>query len=230
MRGCPLRCRWCHSPEGQKSEVETLHFPNLPDRTCGKVWNASLLSEHLNSLTAVVPGSGVTFSGGEPMMQAKFLSSVIDHLTPGTHTIIDTCGFVPQETFLQLAKKASYIFFGLKLLDDENAIRWTGQPSAKVIQNLLSLDAETSTSYRLRIPLLHGITDTPDYFDKLEKLCSKLKRIDAVDFLPSNRNAGAKYSSCGKIFTPGFDPEYDAVLPKNLQTAFPVRLLGRDEV
>ena len=230
LKGCPLRCRWCHSPEGQTNAVETLHFPNLPDRVCGKILSAGELAEHINSLLAFVPGSGVTFSGGEPMMQPEFLSSVIDHLAPGTHTLIDTCGFVPADVFLMLAKKVSCIFFGLKLLDDENSVRWTGQPSGRVIENLLLLDSETTTPYRLRIPLLHTVTDTPDYFSKLEKLCSRLKRMECIDFLPSNLDAGAKYPSCGRIFAPGFDTGYDCVLPENLKINFPYRLLRRNEV
>ena len=230
LKGCPLRCRWCHSPEGQKREPETLHFPDLPERVCGKTWRADDLAEHINSLLSFVPGSGVTFSGGEPMMQPEFLENVIDNLTPGTHTIIDSCGFVPQDTFIALAKKVSCIFFGLKLLDDENSLKWTGQPSERVTENLLYLDSETETSYRLRIPLLHTVTDTPDYFEKLENLCSRLKRLEGIDFLPSNRDAGAKYRSCGKVFAPGFDTQYDAILPENLKIDAPFRLLRRNEV
>ena len=230
LKGCPLRCRWCHSPEGQQKSVETLHFPDLPDRVCGKIWQAGDLAEHINGLITFVPGSGVTFSGGEPMMQPEFLSCVLDRLAPGTHTLIDTCGFVPADTFLMLAKKVSCIFFGLKLLDDENAVRWTGQPSGRVIENLLALDSKTDTPYRLRIPFLHTVTDTADYFAKLEKLCSRLKRLEGIDFLPSNRDAGAKYPSCGKVFDPGFDTQHDSTLPENLKIGVPFRLLRRNEV
>ncbi len=88
----------------------------------------------------------------------------------------------------------------------------------------------TGVPYRLRIPLLHTITDTPDYFEKLSHLCTKLKRADGIDFLPSNRSAGAKYHSCGRTFSPGFDTAVDAELPDELDLHIPFRLLRRDEV
>ena len=230
LKGCPLRCRWCHSPEGQKKEPETLHFPNLPERVCGKIWHASKLAEHINDLVRLIPDGGVTFSGGEPTMQPEFLSEVITRIDPGIHTIIDTCGFAPKETFLKLAQKVDCIFFGLKLLDDADSLKWTGQTSRQVISNLLALDSMTETPYRLRIPLLHTVTDTPDYFEKLTALCAKLKRIDGIDFLPSNLNAGAKYPSCGRSFSPGFDTAFDAKLPEELNLHIPCRLLRRGEV
>ena len=230
LKGCPLRCSWCHSPEGQKREAEILHFLNLPERLCGREWMAGELAEHLNTTTSFLPSKGVTFSGGEPLMQSDFLLQVLSKLDADIHTIVDTCGFVEQEDFLKVASRVSYLFFGLKLLDEAESIRWTKQSSKKVIENLLTLDSETNTPYRLRIPLLHNITDTKEHFCNLEKLCAKLKRLDRIDFLPSNPDAGAKYKAVNREFTPDFDVNHKAVLPNDLQIAFPYRLLNSNEI
>ena len=53
MKGCPLRCKWCHSPEGQGTEPEILRFPGAPERLCGVDWEASGLAAHLAELAAL---------------------------------------------------------------------------------------------------------------------------------------------------------------------------------
>ena len=107
------------------------------------------------------------------------------------------------------------IFFGLKLLDDESSVRWTGRPCSPVLQNLLRLDRETATPYRLRIPLLAGITGETDYLKKLERLCAQLQRVEGIDFLPSN---------------PEYDPSATPALPAWFSPDVPYRLLSPGEI
>ena len=228
FKGCPLRCRWCHSPEGQSPEVEMLHLENLEPRICGKKWSVKELSSYLNKKVKLLDG-GVTFSGGEPLMQSDFLSALLDELQ-GVHTIVDSCGFAPKEKFLEIARKVSMFFFGLKLLDDEQSRYWTKQECGIVKNNLLLLDRETDTPYRLRIPLLSGVTDTTEYLRELEKFCRQLKRITEIDFLPSNPEAGAKYAACSRVFEPSFDVKKQAVLPDWFDPHCPVRQLSAEQI
>lgn len=228
FKGCPLRCRWCHSPEGQLPEIETLHPANLEPRVCGKRWSAEELSSYLNKRVRLLDG-GVTFSGGEPLMQSEFLSELLDRL-PGVHTLVDSCGFAPEEKFLKIARKVSMFFFGLKLLDDAQSRYWTKQECSGVKNNLLLLDRETDTPYRLRIPLLSGVTDTNEYLRELEKFCRQLKRITEIDFLPSNPEAGAKYAECGRVFDPGFEVGKTASLPEWFAPGCPFRQLSAGQI
>lgn len=230
LKGCPLRCKWCHSPEGQSSNVETLHFSDLPDRICGKVWSSKKLAEYLNSTAGMLPEKAVTFSGGEPLMQADFLYEVISMLSPDTHVLIDTCGYAGNAKFMDIAGKASHIYFGLKLIDEKEAFEWTGLSNAPVLKNLFSLDSGCNTPYSLRIPFLHGVTDRREYLDSLNSLCGRLKRLQEVCFLPSNTDAGAKYASCGKKFTPGFDTEYFCTLPDDISFPVPVHTPERGSI
>lgn len=228
FKGCPLRCRWCHSPEGQSREIEQLYPENLSPRWCGKIWSPEKLVSYLRKRAVLLDG-GITFSGGEPLMQSDFLLNVLNNLS-GIHTLVDSCGFAPQEKFLEVASKVSMFFFGLKLIDDEESLFWTGQKSSAVLKNLLSLDRETETPYHLRIPFLSGVTDRTGYLEDLEKFCRQLHRALSLDFLPSNPEAGAKYAACGRIFTPGFDVDKKAVLPGWFDPGFPVRVLSAGQI
>ena len=230
LKGCPLKCRWCHSPEGQNRDVETLHFPGLPDRTCGKVWNAEDLADHLNGITSILPEKNITFSGGEPLMQADFLLEVIKHLSPDTHILLDTCGCADTQQFLDVAKHVQHVYFGLKLLNESEARFWTGCGNAQVLKNLFLLDRECSTAYSFRIPFLHGITDRSGYLAELSQLCRTLNRLQEIWFLPSNCDAGAKYASCGRVFAPGYDTQYLCTLPENIKFPVPVYTPARGEI
>ncbi|MBO5306870.1 MAG: radical SAM protein [Lentisphaeria bacterium] len=229
LKGCPLRCNWCHSPEGQHPETEMLAPSGVPPYPCGKVWQAEKLADYLKKRLRFLENGGVTFSGGEPLLQSKFLLEVLQFLI-GYHTIIDTYGFVSSEEFAAVAQKVSMIFFGLKLLDDESSVRWTGRPCSPVLQNLLRLDRETATPYRLRIPLLAGITAETDYLKKLERFCAQLQRVEGIDFLPSNPEAGAKYAACGRVFAPEYDPSATPALPAWFSPGIPCRLLSPGEI
>ena len=228
LKGCPLRCRWCHSPEGQSKEIEFLHPANLAPRQCGKIWSAEKLVPYLRKRAELLDG-GITFSGGEPLMQSDFLLEVLENLS-GIHTLVDSCGFAPQEKFLKVASKVSTFFFGLKLINDDESLFWTGQKSTLILKNLLSLDRETETPYHLRIPFLSGVTDRKSYLEELENFCRQLHRASSLDFLPSNPEAGAKYAACGKSFDPGFDVEKKTTLPGWFDPGFPVRVLSAGQI
>lgn len=228
MKGCPLRCRWCHSPEGQLPVPEYLALPGGRRRVCGEYWEAEQLAERLNRLLKLISDGGVTFSGGEPLMQAGFVESVI-RLLDRDDIVLDTSGFAPESDFRRVISKVSLVHYGLKMLDEDSSIFWTGASCSAVVRNLLLLDRETTVPYRLRIPLLKGITAEKEYLRKLEKLCRSLQRVLSLDFLPSNQGAAAKYASCGREFDQQVDIRH-TVIPDGFDPGIPFRLLAENSI
>ena len=199
MKGCPLRCKWCHSPEGQGTEPEILRFPGAPERLCGVDWEASGLAAHLAELAALCGASGgVTFSGGEPLMQADFLLEVLERL-PQVHTVVETSGYCDAEVLLRVAARTSLIHYGLKIVDDAAARFWTGRGSRRMLENLLRLD-DSGADYLLRLPLISGAVDAPENLRALMELSFTLRNCRRIEFLPTNPLAPAKYSACGREF------------------------------
>ena len=112
FKGCPLRCAWCHNPEGQSFEIETMHSKTSvgaaasvgsarrADRLVGQDWTAAALADELlkNADLMAQSGGGVTFSGGEPLAQAEFLLELIPLLREkGVHLAVETICYVPCE-------------------------------------------------------------------------------------------------------------------------------------
>ena len=103
LKGCPLACPWCHNPEGQRPEIETIQAGgSLKDGAAGGQeavgWRTSvgdLLAEiEKDRIFYDTSGGGVTFSGGEPLMQASFLTALLASCQRrGIHTVVDTSGY-----------------------------------------------------------------------------------------------------------------------------------------
>lgn len=202
-KGCPLRCSWCHSPEGQEPKPEVLRFSGM-ERQCGEEYTDAALADYILKMAPLV--DGVTFSGGEPLMQAGFLEAVLDRLNGHIHTLLDTSGYGDSAALVRLARRCDLVFFGLKLVDPAVAERWTGRSSIPVLENLHSLDRDASAApYRFRIPLIPSVTDTAENLDALADVIRGLTRLQGIDFLPYNNAAGGKYAACGRRYDPGFD-------------------------
>ncbi len=224
LKGCPLRCRWCHSPEGWDPAPEMLHS-SAGERLCGRVWSDAALGDYLLRMKPLLPGGGVTFSGGEPLMQADFLCAVLARIGD-MHSILDTSAFCSKNDFLRVVRNVSYVHFGLKLATEAEALRWTGRGLSNILDNLTALDRDTGIPYCFRIPLLSGVTDSPENMRALEHLIRRLKRPERIDFLPSNPNAPGKYPSCGKTFSPGFKFQIPGEIPASFDPGIPFSILS----
>jgi pyruvate formate lyase activating enzyme len=104
-------------------------------------------------------GGGVTFSGGEPLMQAGFLYEMLSACRgEGIHTTVDTCGFAPAETFARIAEAADLLLFDLKVMDDERHRQFTGVGNTIILENL-SAAARSGKAVIVRVPVLPGVND-----------------------------------------------------------------------
>ena len=205
LKGCPSRCKWCHNPEGLRKEPEEISGP-AGKCIAGKEYTAEELASILNKQSEILSmnDGGVTFSGGEPLFQALFVSEVIDRLQ-GLHVLLDNHGYADQKEFCLLAEKSDMIYFDLKLIAPEAHRRWTGVDNKPILQNLKILSTQTKPPYVIRIPLVPGVTDTMQNMHDIADTIQNLQRgPERIELLPYNRAAGSKYASCGLIFKPGF--------------------------
>ena len=99
MKGCPLSCTWCHNPEGQSRQPQVIRSL-AGERLAGQRYEASELAALLNEQAEILRANegGITFSGGEPLLQADFVAEVID-LLKGVHILLDSCGYGNQRDF-----------------------------------------------------------------------------------------------------------------------------------
>ena len=250
MKGCPLRCQWCHNPEGLSpkpqlmvSTAACVHC-GACKRVCrhpegcvacgecvpvcrggfrkivGASWTAEDLAARLNKDADVyrATGGGVTFSGGEPLMQWSFVSDVIDRLN-GIHTAIETSGFTTDEIFGQVMEKMDLVMMDWKVSDPEKHRRFTGVDQAPILRHAQML-AAGDTPFILRMPIIPGVNDEAAHFETVARLVEGAKALVRIDILPYQRAAGAKYEMVGRQYAPTFD---EAAAPRYFLERFEER-------
>ena len=204
LKGCPLRCCWCHNPESQRHESESMRGA-AGERIAGREYAADELARLLNRQADVLRlgEGGVTFSGGEPLAQASFVADVIDRLD-GLHVVLDTSGYATEDAFRLVAARSSLVYYDVKLIDPAAHLRYTGLDNAPILRNLRLLP-EIGVPFVARVPLVPGVTDTSENLSAIAETVAGLSGLERVDLLPYNRAAGGKYAAVGREFRPPYD-------------------------
>ena len=198
FKGCPLRCAWCHNPEGQSPEVETMVRRGGEKVVCGRDWTTEALAAELlvNADIFAQSGGGVTFSGGEPLMQAAFLLELIPLLkAKGVSLAIETSGAAPSADYRAVVSQLDFVYQDVKLLDAESFRRWTGGDLATVLANIAWL-RDSGVRFSFRVPCIPGVNDAPSDRAAFNAFAAGA----AIEYLPYNTAAGAKYPMLGRKY------------------------------
>ena len=155
-----------------------------------------------NAKLLAMNGGGVTFSGGEPLMQPDFVLELC-RLLPNLHKCIETCGYAPADVFDRVTGAMDYVIMDVKLVDSAAHKRWTGVDNDRVLQNLQRLK-QSGKPFRIRIPLIPDVNDSPENMRATAQLIAGAPALDQVELLPYHTAAGAKYQSAGLRYDPGF--------------------------
>jgi pyruvate formate lyase activating enzyme len=140
---------------------------------------------------------GATFSGGEPLMQADFLLSLLDACGRlGIHRTVDTCGYAEPEILEAVAAGTDLFLYDLKLMDDERHRHCTGVSNRTILANLEML-ARLGAAVAVRIPLIPGINTDRANLERTGTFISDLSGVQAVHLLPHHRSARHKYRRLG---------------------------------
>ena len=202
LKGCPLSCWWCHNPESQSRKVE--HYIKL-NKLDGKTFERDtsigykISSETLfntikgDRIFFEESGGGVTFSGGEPLLQFEFLKEVLQLCREESiHTAVDTTGFVSAKKIEEIAPLTGLFLYDVKLMDSKEHRKYTGVPNEQILENLRWLD-QHNYKVRVRIPVIPGITDTGKNIAAIQELLLSFKQIKEVDLLPYHNISNSKY-------------------------------------
>ncbi|MFP4309294.1 MAG: radical SAM protein, partial [Desulfococcaceae bacterium] len=192
LKGCPLACPWCHNPEGQGFEPETLERrirePGEAERivaeTAGREMTVSeVLREAERDTIFYDESGGVTFSGGEPLARPEFLAALLRGCREREiHAAVDTSGYAPTGAFSEIAPLVDLFLFDLKAIDPELHRRLTGVPNLRILENLRTLDRGRRPTM-VRFPLIPNFTDAPGNMEAIADLVSQLESIREVAVL-----------------------------------------------
>jgi len=197
MKGCPLRCLWCHNPESISPEIE----PDL--KTPGKIFGRRVPVEEVMETVLrdrayyEKSGGGITLSGGEPMLQFSFTRALLEAAkAEGLHTCLDTSGWGSAEQFAELLPLVDLFHFDYKATNPEKHLEWTGVPREPIVSNLRKLDT-LGADIILRCPVIPGINDTDEHFRAIAKRSTDMPRLH-IEILPFHNMARDKWARVGK--------------------------------
>ena len=229
LKGCPLRCEWCHNPEGQKAESEVCRSLN-GCLSCGKCMEGGSLSEKsieacpkrlirrvgeiysVEEVARIVEknadilnasGGGVTFSGGEPLAQSAFLYGCLLALRGVTDRAVQTTGYCDTDTFLRVLSECDSVLYDLKLINDDAHKRYTGVSNTQILKNYRLLST-SGVKFVTRIPLIPTVTDTAENIEGIARFMRECG-VSYAELMPYNKLAGAKYVSLGREYVTSFD-------------------------
>lgn len=146
-------------------------------------------------------GGGVTFSGGEPLLQPEFLIASLDELgSRSIHRVVDTTGFTKSEILIEVAKRTDLFLYDLKMMDSSRHKKWTGVENTQILKNLQLL-AETGAAINIRIPLINGVNDDEENILQTAAFVASLPgEKKKINILPYHNIAGNKYQKLGLLY------------------------------
>ncbi|MDR3188013.1 MAG: glycyl-radical enzyme activating protein [Prevotellaceae bacterium] len=204
LKGCPLACRWCHNPEGIAPAAATApKTVRVGDKTFTEseavgyeITSQNLMSElRKERIFMEESGGGVTFSGGEPLLQAAFLTETLALCKKESmHTAVDTSGFAAWEAMAATLPFTDLFLYDLKVMDDALHRRYTGVSNRLIQENLARL-LNAGKRVRIRMPIVPDVTFTPENVAQTLAFLSALPApVEGVDLLPYHSTAAHKYS------------------------------------
>lgn len=138
-------------------------------------------------------GGGVTFSGGEPLLQPTFLIAILKAC--GYHEIhraVDTTGFTDSATMTAVAAHTDLFLFDLKMMDAERHKTYTGVSNEQILANIRGM-AVSGTPVVIRIPLIPGVNDDQENIVKSGRFLADLPSLQGVQLLPYHNFQKRKY-------------------------------------
>ena len=214
LKGCPLRCIWCCSPQSQSFEPER-------SLTNEKVYGREVSADELFAeVSRDAPfwrrsRGGVTLSGGEVLAQpdfaVEFLGICREH---NVHTAIETSLFAASDVFRRVADAADLIQFDLKAMDGVLHKKLTGQDNEMILRNAAWL-LQSGRECLVRCPMVPGVNDADKELHALGAFVEKHRERACVEILKYHRLGVGIYDELGRIYAlPDVQPPTDAEISR----------------
>ncbi|MBO5415495.1 MAG: pyruvate formate lyase-activating protein [Clostridia bacterium] len=194
--GCPLRCAYCHNPDTWECRAE-----DAAEHT--------EIAERILRLYPYIKDGGVTFSGGEPCAQAKFVCEVARVLRDkGLHIAIDTCGDIDNADVDELLGVTDLVLLDVKFTTESDYVKYCGGSLARTLSFLDKLE-RLGKNVWIRHVVVPTLNDNEKDVSRLADLLRGYKCIKRVDFLPFKTLCREKYESLGISFPLADTPQMD---------------------
>lgn len=224
FKGCNLKCKWCHNPESQSSKPQIMFYKekctkcgrckditekdtefvcfNDAKQICGKEYTAEEIFNIIqkDKLFYEISNGGVTFSGGECMLQIDFLCEILKKCKDaGIHTAIDTAGFIPWGSFERILPHTDLFLYDIKAFNNNVHKEFVGVSNELILNNLRKL-LERKANVSIKIPVIPTVNDSIEEMKSIR--CFLAPHKPNVELLPYHKMGEHKYNALGMDMTP----------------------------
>ena len=184
LNGCKLRCKYCHNPEMWKKKENNY----TPVELAKKIIRNKPYFKRNNG--------GVTFSGGEPLLQSDFIIEVCKILKKeNIHIALDTAG-VGNGNYNEILSYIDLVILDIKHTTKEGYLNITSHTIDDSLEFIDNLNKSGKDVY-IRQVIVPGIMDNIDYLKSLKEFIKKIKNIKKIEFLPYHSMGKEKYHKLG---------------------------------
>lgn len=185
MQGCPARCMYCHNPDTWEEEAGE-------QVTVGEV-----ISRARRGRPYYGENGGVTFSGGEPLLQADFLIEAMDALRKdGINSAIDTSGTYFDEKSEEVISHCDMVLLDVKHIDPSRFKELTGREQGTLSLLIDAVNRQEKPVW-IRQVIVPGFNDDEEYIRELNKFLKRIKYIKKIELLGYHNMAEPKYDKLG---------------------------------
>ena len=213
LAGCAMRCQYCHNPD-------TWKMRDGIRRSVDQVMERVSRYERLMKVT----GGGLTISGGEPLLQARFVANVFRRAKAdlGIHTALDTAGLLGARL-----SDAELLDIDLTLLDIKSGLpgtyaRVTGRPLQPTLDFARRL-SDNGRAMWIRFVVVPGLTDAVENVDAVADIVAELSGVDRVEVLPFHQLGRHKWAATGEPYLLGGTKPPDPELLERVRGQFRAR-------
>lgn len=234
FKGCPLRCNWCHNPEGLSFRKELM----VSDAACiscnrcteacksekciscgkcvevcplrlrkvsGDEVEAGLLAKKLLLGKEVLINSGGGITiSGGEPLAQPAFFFELVENIKPVHVTVETSGYARKEIFRKMVSAVDLVLMDVKHTDRDMHVKYTGVDNDLILENLEFL-CSANTGFYVRIPLIPGVNDSVENMERTASLIKDARHLVRVELLPYHLTAGTKYGMLGLEYKPLFD-------------------------
>lgn len=187
-QGCPLKCLYCHNPDSR-------------DRKGGREVSIDEIIEEVKKYSSYMQCSegGVTVSGGEPLLQVKFVKEIFRRCRDlGIHTVLDTSGCIrlPSPSVQSLLDYVDLVLLDIKSYDASTFRHLTGMDVDNTLEFARYLHRIKKDAW-IRFVLVPGLTDDPKNIEGLAKFICEIDNVKRIEILPFHKMGEYKWKMMG---------------------------------
>ena len=244
MKGCPLKCQWCSTPESHNISIEKGYMENkciacgicvesCPEaalsllnnkisiskekcktnllcydkcpysawKTYGSIMSVEDLVKEItkDEIFFFHSDGGVTFSGGEPLLQSNFVAQVLKLCKrKGIHTAMESSLFAPFNKIKEVLPYLDALYVDIKHMDGFKHKKYTGVDNTLILDNILKIDSNhLPLEIYIRIPLIPTVNDSESNLLMTLEFCKSLTKLKEIELLPYHRLGIETYKSLG---------------------------------